>query len=73
MMTIDKLESKVERMIEQIRAIAFEFHDTGLETDADEAKNEAIAALENYQELAAQDWEERPQKENPSVDDEDST
>lgn len=71
-MTIDKLETKMEKLVEQVRSLNFSFHDSGLENDADNAKNEVIALLEGFQELAAQDWETRPQEDlSDETEDED--
>lgn len=63
MMSIDRLETNIEKTTERIRNLAFQFHDSSAETEAENAKNEAVASLENYLELASQDWENRPQKE----------
>lgn len=63
MTTIDKLEPRIEKMVEKVRELSFVFKNKDIENEAEESKNEAIAALENYLELASQDWDERPQSE----------
>ena len=68
MITIDKLETRVEKYVEKIRELNFVFKDSVMEQDADEAKNEAIAALESYLDLAQQDWDSRPQNETEESD-----
>lgn len=63
MITIDKLEAQTEKLLEKIRSLSYTFQDSSLETEADAAKEEAIASLESFLELAQQDWDERPQEE----------
>lgn len=60
MMTIDKLEPTLEKMTERLRNLSFSFYDADLGKEADDARDEAIAAIESYLELAVQDWEDRP-------------
>jgi len=60
MMTIDKLEPILDKMTERLRNLSFSFYDADLGKEADDARDEAIAALESYLELAVQDWENRP-------------
>jgi hypothetical protein len=64
MITIDKLETQTEKLLEKIRSLTFQFQDSSLESEADTAKEEAIASLESFLELATQDWDERPQAES---------
>ena len=62
-MSTDKLEQKIESLSEKIRAITFRFQDANLEKEADESKEEAIAALENYLDLANTDLDNRNHEE----------
>lgn len=54
-----------------MRNLNFQFRDSDLEKEANEAKEEACNVMENYLELAAQDWEQRPQAEDDDDEDED--
>jgi hypothetical protein len=72
MITIDKLEQKTEKLVEQVRNLNFPFTDTDLEKEAEDAREEIIAALENFLELATQDWEQRPDRVSEDVEYEDS-
>jgi hypothetical protein len=63
-MTIDKLEPIIEKLTERIRNLSFPFKDSTIEHEADEAKNEIIELLEQYLELAGQDWEQRNESGN---------
>lgn len=64
MMTIDKLESVVEKLSEKIRNLSFDFLNDALESDANGAKESAIAALEDFLEMASEDWEQREESED---------
>ena len=64
MITIDKLEQKIEKLTEQIRNLSFPFKDTELQKEAEDARDETIDLLESYLELATQDWEEQEGKES---------
>ena len=59
MTDIDKLEEKIDKLVEQIRDIAFPFEDDKNAEDAEASRDEAISLLENYLDLANQDWEGR--------------
>lgn len=59
-MTIDKLESQVEKLTERVRLLSYPFADAELQKEADDARDEIVDLLENYLELATQDWETRP-------------
>jgi hypothetical protein len=59
MTDIDKLADKVESLTEKIKNLKFKFQDDALEADAQDAQNEAVAALENWLELATQDADGR--------------
>jgi hypothetical protein len=59
MTDIDKLGDKVESLIEKVKNLKFKFQDDALETDAQDAQNEAVAALENWLELVTQDADGR--------------
>lgn len=61
MVTLDKLESKIEAITEKIKAISFAFADSTLAQEAEEAKEEALASLENFIDLATTDFEQRPE------------
>lgn len=60
-MTIDKLEPRVEKLTEQIRNLNFQFKDADLQQEAEKSKDEAIELLEDWLDLATQDWENRPE------------
>lgn len=66
MIDIDKFSDKTEALIEKVRNLSFKFQDDQLESDASDAKEEAVAALENYLELATQDFEGREEEEEES-------
>jgi hypothetical protein len=68
MITIDKLEQKIEKLMEQVRSLSFAFKNPDLQKDAEDARDEAVDLLESYCELATQDWEE--QSENVDESDE---
>jgi hypothetical protein len=70
MITIDKLEPIIEKVNERLRGLNFVFHDKEIGKEAEDAKDEAIAALENYLELATQDWENRPDTDKEDGEDE---
>ena len=57
MMTIEQLEKKVEVLIDKIRNLHYPFSDKSLETEADRAKEDAIASLEALYDLAQTDSE----------------
>jgi hypothetical protein len=63
MTTIDKLEPRIEKMVEKVRELSFVFKNKDIENEAEESRNEAIASLENFLELAQQDWDEQPHNE----------
>ena len=63
MMTIDRLEQKVEKLMEQVRSLSFPFKDEELQQEAENARDEIIELLESYIELATQDWESRSETE----------
>jgi hypothetical protein len=61
MVTLEKLESKIENLTEKIKAISFAFSDATLSQEAEAAKEECLAALENYLDIASTDVESRPE------------
>jgi hypothetical protein len=63
MTNIDKTADKVETLIEKVKNLKFKFQDESLESDANDAQSEAIAALENWLELAVEDFEGREESE----------
>jgi len=63
MITIDKLETKTNKLVESVKGLSFTFKDPSLDNEADNLKNEAVAAIEAYFELATEDWENRSQAE----------
>ena len=71
MVSIDKLETKIEGLIEKISALNFDFRDANLEKESQEAKESVIQALEDYLELANQDYEQRSQGEDTEAISED--
>jgi hypothetical protein len=70
MITIDRLESQIEKLCEKIRALNFAFQDNDLAKEGEDALSEATAALENFLELASDDWENRPQTDESEESDE---
>lgn len=66
MVTIDKTESKIESLVDKIKNIKFTFSDSSLEREAEEKKEEAILALEEYLDLATTDLENRQDSNNES-------
>ncbi len=56
-MDIDKIADKVETLIEKVRNLKYNFNDESLEQDAQEAKESAVASLENWLEMVTQDCE----------------
>ena len=69
-MTIDKLETQIEKLIEKAKTLHFPFKNGELEKEADEDKEAIIASLESFLELASKDWEESPPQ--PDEDEENS-
>ena len=69
-MTIDKLETKLDKINETLRGLSFSFVDPDLSSEAETLRDEAVAALEAYLELAVQDWENRPDSGHGDEDDE---
>lgn len=69
MMTIDKLEERTEKIVEQVRSLSFQFANAELQKEAEDARDEAIDLLESFLELASQDWDERPQTSTDTEDD----
>jgi mRNA-degrading endonuclease YafQ of YafQ-DinJ toxin-antitoxin module len=67
MTDIDKFSEKAETLIEKIKNLNFKFTDHELETDAQDAKDEAVAAIENLIELATQEAEGREESEREAV------
>ena len=57
MTTLTQLEPKIESLSEKIRNLNYKFKDDELEKEAEESKNDIIALLENYQDLATRDAE----------------
>jgi hypothetical protein len=48
MISIDKLETNTEKLIEKVKALSFQFKDPQLSQEAETAKEEAIASLEAF-------------------------
>lgn len=63
MTDIDKFSEKTENLIEKIKNLGYKFQDEQLEKDANDAKEEAVAALESYLEAVTQDFEGREENE----------
>ena len=57
MITIDKLESKIEKFIDKLKALDYPFIDDSISSEAERAKEDAIQALEAFLELAQTDVE----------------
>ena len=70
MMTIDRLETQIEKLVERIRNLHFEFSNPELQKEAEDSKEEIIDLLEGYGELATEDWENRPESEDDGEEDE---
>lgn len=69
-MTIDRLEAQIEKLTERIRNLNFDFKDPEIQKEAEDSKEEMIDLLENFGELASQDWENRPESERDEDADE---
>ena len=62
MMTIDKLETSIEKLSDKVKQVlSFKFKDEALDTEAESLKDDIIAALEDYLDLAGEDWENSSQ------------
>lgn len=68
MITLGKLEEKIEKLTERLRTLNFDFKNAELQKEAEDGRDEAIDLLENYLELATQDWENRSDKEEEDFD-----
>jgi hemerythrin-like domain-containing protein len=66
MIAIDKFEEKIEKLKEKVAALTYNFKDEQLKRDADAAKEDILAGLEDYLDLLTQDAE---QEENSNSDD----
>lgn len=68
MITIDRLETRIESISEKIRALDFNFVDPDLQREAQESLEEALASLENYLDLANTQQENMPETQDESED-----
>jgi len=63
MISIDKLETNTEKLIDKVKALSFQFQDPQLAQEAETAREEAIASLESFLDIANTDWEQRGEEE----------
>jgi hypothetical protein len=64
MADIDQIGNKVEGLIEKVKNLKYKFSDEQNESDANDAKEEAVAALESWLEIVTTDYEAQETEED---------